>query len=205
LARLDLLARFGVELEAAESRLNLTRILAPEAFWVKHVADSLALGLVLPEVLTGDLSVADVGSGAGFPALPLAWANPRLTVTAVEARRKKAEFIAGVTTRLGLVNCRVMARQVREVGRLPGHAGAYDHVLLRAVGSPARLIRACRQLLRPAAGAAIVFYMTPESLSGELALARREAAKFGLAAHASEAVELPCAGGSRQFLILRRP
>jgi len=125
-------------------------------------------------------------------------------VTAIESNHRKANFVAAAATRLGLANLTVIPRQAREVGRFPDHAGAYDAVVLRAVGDPGRLVRDCRQLLRPTPGSRIVFYQTPETVAETQPLAQREAAKYGLTVAESAVVELPLAAGRRQFLILTR-
>ena len=204
LARLDTLSSYLEGVRAANRRLNLTRVTSPAGFWVKHVADSLAIGRVFPELLSADLRVADVGSGAGFPAVPLAWANPGLRVTAIEAREKKAKFIETEVARLGLHNCEVLAGTARQAGRLPEHAGRYDAVLFRAVGSPATLVRDSRLLLSQASGARLVFYMTPASVKDSRTVAQREAAKYKLQTVESAELELPEHGGTRQFLTLIR-
>jgi len=205
LERLAELEPFLEQLREANAHLNLTRLTSDADFWIKHVADSLAVGLAAPELLTQPLRVADVGCGAGFPAIPLAWANPGLRLTAIEARPRKAEFVESAARALGLVNLQVLARQAREVGRLPDHAGAYDAVLLRAVGPPESLIRECRGLLKPAAGARLVFYLTPTMVAESRSLVNREAHKFGLKVAESAPVELPEGAGARQFLLLARP
>jgi len=104
------------------------------------------------------------------------------------------------SAKLGLTGCAVIPLQAREVGRIPGHAGSYDAVLLRAVGNPGPLVRECRQLLKPQPGAQIVFYMTPESLEAARAVAEREARKFRLGIVESPCIELPASAGTRQFL-----
>ena len=203
--RLDLLTRFLSDLRDANAHLNLTRITADAEFWTKHVADSLAVGLAFPELLSTGLRAADVGCGAGFPAIPLAWANPALRITGIEAVQKKAAFLQAEREALGLANLAVLALQAREAGRLPEYAGTCDAVLLRAVGGPATLVRDCRQLLRPGAGARLVFYMTPATVAEARPVAAREAHKYGLEVVESACLDLPCGAGTRQFLMLVRP
>ena len=124
-----------------------------DVYWVLHVADSLSVGLAMPELLREPLTVADVGCGAGLPMLALAWANPELRLTGIEPRRRPAEFVRRQIEALGLTHCSVLARQAREAGRLPEHTGRYNVVLARAVGPAGKLIRDARRLLRAAPGA----------------------------------------------------
>ena len=199
------LRRLYEDLAAANRRDNLTALTDEREFWLKHVVDSFSLGLVVPEVFTGELAVADVGCGAGFPLLPLAWANPRLKIVGIETRRKKVAFIERETAALRLGNCHTVAMQAREAARLDEYARTFDLVLLRAVGTAAKMVRECRNLLAPPAGARMIFYKTPETAAEELPLARREAEKFDLAVSTSESFVLPADAGERQFLILARP
>jgi len=200
-----LLERFYVDLLRANRSTNLTRITSPADFWVKHVADSIAVGLVYGDILERPLKAADVGCGAGFPTVPLAWANRDLQLTAIDAAAKKAGFLGAELSDLGLGNCTVVAGQAREVARRPEFAGQFDVVLARAVAPGAKLVRECRHLLRPVPGSALFFYKTPDGVATELAATEREAGKHGLEVTVSPALELPLAAGRRQFLIVHHP
>ncbi len=198
------LEQLYADLCGANRQVNLTRLTSAEEFWVRHVADSLAIGAVLPEIFQASWRVADVGCGAGFPLLVLAWANPDLRLTGIELKQKKVDFIAAEIHGLGLSNCSVLARQVREVARRSGHREQYDLVLLRAVGTAGDYLKQCRHLLKSGGEARLVFYKTPEAILKERDLARREAEKFGLQISESAVVELPHGAGSRQFLSFHR-
>lgn len=193
--------RLYSDLMEANRRTNLTRITSEDDFWNLHVLDSLAVGLALPEVLRASLRLADVGCGAGFPLLPLAWANPLLDITGIEARGKKVEFLQAEIAALGLANAHVHQAQAREAGRTDGLGRQFDVVLLRAVGPAGKLLRACRHLLKDTIGAKIVFYKTPDAVETERPLAQREAEKFGLTFLETPPFALPGRSGQRQFLI----
>lgn len=193
------------ELQAVNDELNLTRITAPREFWTLHLADSLAAGLAAPALLRQGVTFADVGCGAGFPLLPLAWANPQAEAVGIESRQKKADAVLRFAESLGLSNVRTVPCQAREAGRKPEWAGRFDYVLLRAVGPAGRMLRDVRGLLADRPGAAVIFYKTPQAVEAELALARREAEKFKLAVETPAPFALPDAAGQRQFLLFRRP
>jgi 16S rRNA (guanine527-N7)-methyltransferase len=91
----------------------------------------------------------DVGSGAGFPALPLKLVRPDLSFTLVEASRKKATFLHHIVRRLRLAGVRVLQRRAEDVVADPGEAGAYDLALARAVASPPEVGRLVRPFLHP--------------------------------------------------------
>ena len=102
-------------------RVNLTSIREPRAIVERHFGESLFLAVHLPKAKT----VVDVGSGAGFPGLPLAVARPELTVTLVESIEKKAVFLKEASRELE--NVRV------EQGRAENLAARYDWAVCRAV------------------------------------------------------------------------
>jgi len=195
--------RLWEALVQANRSFNLTRITNEEAFWTRHVLDSLSIGRVLPDLLTKPMRVADVGCGAGFPLLVLGWANPRLTAVGVESSGRKADFVADCARELALGNVEVLAAQARESARREGLAGAFDAVVLRAVGRAGRLLRDVRGLLGEGPDPAVAFYKTPSTVAEEGPLAEREAGKFDFVVQTPDPFELPD-GSERQFLLFRR-
>lgn len=143
---------FGARLPEAE---RYTRILAGDGIergllgpgevvriWERHVLNSAAAA----ELLADESSVADVGSGAGLPGIPLALARPDLRVTLVEPLRRRADFLREVVGELGLdvavIRGRAEERSVRD------ELGEVDVVTSRAVASLDKLARWCTPLLR---------------------------------------------------------
>ena len=96
----------------AESPISLTTVREPADAVDVHIADSL-LGLLVPEVRAAS-TVADLGSGAGFPGLVLAAALPGATVTLVEGVGRKAAFLADAHHRMGLTNVEVVSSRAEE-------------------------------------------------------------------------------------------
>jgi 16S rRNA (guanine527-N7)-methyltransferase len=128
------------ELTDWNTRFNLTAIRDPEQMLRKHLLDSLA---VLP--FLGGRTVADVGTGAGFPGLPLAIADPARQYTLIEATGKKARFVSHAVERLGLTNVAVV--HARAEGWRP--PAPFDRVLARALGSLADFVRVAGHLCAP--------------------------------------------------------
>jgi len=96
------------EVLRGNSVMNLTRIVEPAAAAVQHYADSLALlAWMRSEDITAK-TMLDIGSGAGFPAFPMAIACPELSVTVIEAKKKKAAFLAEAAAALDIRNLGVV-------------------------------------------------------------------------------------------------
>lgn len=123
---------------------NLTAIRDPLAMVSHHLLDSLAVlpHLPLPEA---DARVADAGSGAGLPGIPLAVARPQWQISLVESNEKKAAFLRQAAIELGIANIEVHEGRV-EAWR---PAKAFALVISRAFAELADFIASCRHLLAP--------------------------------------------------------
>ncbi|MBD2255623.1 16S rRNA (guanine(527)-N(7))-methyltransferase RsmG [Nostoc parmelioides] len=119
-------------------QLNLTRITEPQEFWEKHLWDSLR-GVAPQQQLISSLqvgaSVIDIGTGAGFPGVPVAIIAPNSTITLVDSTRKKITFIESILKELGLTNAKTLVSRAEEIGQQPQHREQYDVALIRAVGT----------------------------------------------------------------------
>jgi len=191
-------------LQAANAKTNLTRITSPDDFWIRHVCDSLAILREIPALTHDPLRLADVGCGGGFPILPLLIVCDNLRICGIERRPRKTAFIQSALTALDLPHGSVLTAQAREAGRHPDHAAQYDYVLMRAVGTTAKMLKEVRNLA--ASKSTIVQYKTPESIETERSETLREAAKFNFTVREGEPFTLPD-GAPRAFVILtmRRP
>ena len=118
------------------ARFNLTAITDPAEIETRHFLDSLTCAQVMPpHQWRLPLRVLDIGSGAGFPALPLAIAFPRWQVTSLDATGKKIRFQQEVVTALGLDNMHPVHGRAEELIRQPGQRGRYQFVTARAVAA----------------------------------------------------------------------
>lgn len=157
------------ELVAWNERLNLTTITGYEEVQVKHFLDSLVSLPLLAEELGLPVSLhaakgqplrlVDVGSGAGFPGLPLKIAAPHLDVTLMDGTQKKVHFLQEVIARLGLASTQVVSGRAEELGRKPEHRDRYDLVTARAVAPLNVLAEYLLPLVRP--GGLAVIYKGP--------------------------------------------
>lgn len=118
----------------ANQKLNLTRITEPKEFWEKHLWDSLrGVGTLIND--SSEFKVIDIGTGAGFPGLPLAIARPDWQLTLVDSTAKKIGFIQEIAPELNLTNTHPLVSRIEEVGQDKEHRHQYDLALIRAVAS----------------------------------------------------------------------
>lgn len=122
---------------------NLTAIRDPHAMVVHHVLDSLAVVPHLP--LAEHARIADAGSGAGLPGIPLAIARPDWHVALAESSEKKAAFLRQAIIELALANVEVHEGRVEAWRPQP----LFDLVISRAFAALADFFAACRHLVRP--------------------------------------------------------
>jgi len=129
--------------------VNLTAIRDADEAWIRHVFDALTLLPLLAD-LPDAARVVDVGTGAGFPGIPLAVTTPGIHVTLLEATAKKAEFLRLAIDRLALDNAGVVNARAETAGAhdTGPHRDRYDAVLCRAVGRLAVAAELCVPLAR---------------------------------------------------------
>jgi 16S rRNA (guanine527-N7)-methyltransferase len=121
------------EMRAAAPRLRLTALTDPGAIQRRHFLEPLALLVVLEEMgLFGEAAI-DIGSGAGFPGLPIKIVRPALRLTLLEANAKRAAFLERVTQTLALAGVTVVNARAEVAGHDSQHREAYDLALARAV------------------------------------------------------------------------
>lgn len=126
-------------------RTNLTAITDPLEVEVRHFLDSLTVLQVLAGLLGSGarLRIIDVGSGAGFPGIPLKLMAPEIRLTLLEATGKKVDFLRQVVSRLGLSTTEVVYGRAEEVAHSAGQREAYDVAVARAVAPLATLAEIC--------------------------------------------------------------
>jgi 16S rRNA (guanine527-N7)-methyltransferase len=137
----DLLWRYGIMLRERNEHVNLTSIVSLEGILQLHMLDSLTL---IPHL--GDARrVIDVGTGGGFPGVPLAVASPQREFTLIDGTQKKIRFVAESIAALDIRNARAHA------ARAESYEGEknFDLAVVRAVGSLADVLHNAGHLVGP--------------------------------------------------------
>jgi 16S rRNA (guanine527-N7)-methyltransferase len=175
-------------------QFNLTRILDEREAAVKHVLDS-----VIPWRSFADSGeVYDIGTGAGFPGIPLAVVLPKVRFTLVESTGKKARFVEAAAVDLQLANVSVMPRRAEEVLRVRNNIV----ITARAVAPLEKAL----DLIGPAirVGCRALLYKGPDA-EAEIAKAAASLKRFGAEARVVDAYALPDDLGSRTLVeVVRR-
>lgn len=114
-------------------KINLTAITEPEEVFIKHFFDSLSCLKILPS--KGFFSLIDIGTGAGFPGIPLKILRPEMKLTLVESVQKKALFCKNVAHELALRDVLILNQRAEDVGQDPMHRETYDWAVARAVAA----------------------------------------------------------------------
>ncbi len=135
--QVDAFHYYETELRRWNKNINLTRILDSNDILIQHFLDSLSCLLPLHNISGkhASLKLIDVGSGAGFPGIPIAIINSNIDVTLVESREKKCMFMKQIISELGLSNARVLNERVEQLGQDHEHREHYDWAIARAVAS----------------------------------------------------------------------
>ena len=117
------------EMLRVNAYMNLTAITDVCEITVKHYADCALIAPFLPE----HAAMCDVGTGGGFPSLPIAVLRPDVRITAVDSTQKKLDYVAATAHLLGLTNLTVKASRAEELGKDPAFREQFDAVTARAV------------------------------------------------------------------------
>lgn len=166
----DLAQRFealGEALLADPLYPSVSKIFEPAEIVSRHFLDALLpISLPLPCWKQADGAILDLGTGGGFPALPLALFFPDRPVFAVDAKGKSVEFVKRIAEKLELDNLQTVLARAEEIGHEKRFRGCIDLVVCRAVASVRVLVEYCLPLVR--VGGYVLLYKGP-NLDEEIA------------------------------------
>ena len=205
-------AAFGIELTAGQAEqfntyadllvewnkvMNLTAITEPEDIVMKHFVDSLLLfnAYDVPENAT----LIDVGTGAGFPGLPVKIFRPDVRVTLLDSLQKRLNFLEAVSNTAGCETKRVHAR-AEDAGREPALRESYDVACARAVAAMPNLCDYCLPFVKKGG---VFIAMKGPGLDEELVAAERALRILGGKLESTHSFTLPD-GSERKIAVIRK-
>ena len=144
--QIDRLVDYLVLLDRWNRRMNLTALDNPDAAVDRLIVEPL---LAAPFIDVHAMTLVDIGSGGGSPAVPLKIARPDLALTMIEVKTRKAVFLREVVRHLGLTACTVESSRFEQYLARPMLAGAVDVVSIRAVRAELEQLRLFSQVLSP--------------------------------------------------------
>ena len=139
-------------------KVNLTNITDPEEFRVKHLMDSL-MCVDFPEYDAAK-SIIDVGTGGGFPGIPLAVYSPEKHFTLLDSLNKRLKIIGELSSELGITNIDLLHARAEDAARDPKHREKYDLCVSRAVSNLSTLAEYCLPFIRK--GGYLMAYKGPD-------------------------------------------
>lgn len=189
---------------AGNRQINLTRITEPEEFWEKHLWDSLR-GIAPKQIFIPGIDrgkrIIDIGTGAGFPGLPIALIFPNSQVTLLDSTGKKITFIETVLSALALNNTKTLLGRAEEIGQQYEHRQNYDVAVIRAVGNVSVCAEYSLPLVRKG-GLAIIYRGTWSEAENESLETAVE--QLGGVVELIEEFSTPLSNSMRHCLYLRK-
>lgn len=184
--------------------MNLTAITDPEEFALKHFADSLSLIPAVPElkyISEKPVTMVDVGTGAGFPSVPLKIAYPNIQLTLLDSLNKRISFLNNVISTLGLENVTTIHARAEEGGRRKDLRDTFELVTSRAVANLSTLTEYCLPYAK--VGGLFVSYKSG-NIDEELESAERAIKLLGGKLEDVIHFQLADTDNSRSFVLIRK-
>ncbi len=195
--QIEQFASYSAMLIDWNKKFNLTAIVDPQEIAVKHFLDSLTI-LNFHDVCLG-AQVVDVGTGAGFPGIPLKIARPDISLVLLDSLRKRTQFLQAVVEQLSLAAVTVIHGRAEEAGHDEKYRAAFDLAVSRAVAPLATLAEYCLPFVR--LGGYFIALKGPD-ISGELADAQTAITMLGGNNHGARTFSLPVSGDARSLVFI---
>ena len=197
--KLSKLIRFYELIIEKNKVMNLTAITDGEEFVIKHFADSLAVINFIS--LTPGMKAADLGTGGGFPGVPLAVFYPEVRFVLIDSVKKKLNFISEAAEELEITNIETLHGRAEDIGHSKEHREKYDLVFSRAVSNMSTLAELALGLVK--SGGQFIAYKSGNS-EAEIEEARKAVKLMGGELYSETSVLLPNSDIKRNFYFIRK-
>jgi len=177
-------------------KINLTAIVEDKEIILKHFADSLS---ILPYI-KGIRSIIDVGTGAGFPGIPLKIALPDIDVVLLDSLEKRIGFLNTVIGHLGLSGISAVHMRAEDAGISPEYRESFDAATARAVASMPVLLEYCLPLVKTGG----IFIAMKGSISEEISSSKKALEVLGGEIEEAKEFTLPGSDIKRSIIVVRK-
>ncbi|MBM7648142.1 16S rRNA (guanine527-N7)-methyltransferase [Bacillus ectoiniformans] len=198
-AQLDQYETYYKLLVEWNEKMNLTAITDQEEVYLKHFFDSLSAAFYVD--FTKEMSVCDVGAGAGFPSIPLKIAFPNLRVTIVDSLNKRITFLDHLAKELKLDHVRFCHDRAETFGKNPDHREQYDLVTARAVARMSVLSELCLPLVKKGG---LFVAMKAATAEEELQQGNKAIKVLGGKLEETHSFQLPMEESDRNIMVIRK-
>ena len=193
---------YGRLLVEWNQKMNLTAITEEGEIIRKHFVDSISLVKAFPGQLgEGELRLMDVGTGAGFPGIPLKILFPHWKVDLLDSLNKRIRFLEEVSGQLGLKGIRAFHGRAEDYGKNPQFRQGYDLCVSRAVANLSSLSEYCLPFVKT--GGFFISYKSDE-VEEELKAAKRAVSMLGGEIERVEKFSLPGGDDLRSLVVIRK-
>ncbi|GAB6179187.1 16S rRNA (guanine(527)-N(7))-methyltransferase RsmG [Desulfotomaculum defluvii] len=180
-------------------KINLTAITEPREVAVKHFIDSLTCLNTIQ--ITPHAKILDIGTGAGFPGIPLKIFRPDLSITLMDSLNKRVTFLNEVINNLGLTEIRALHDRAEDFGQKKEHREKYDYVISRAVARLAVLSEYCLPCVK--LGGYFISQKGPDIVD-ELNEAKKAIHILGGSLENTHKLELPIIKDGRSLIVIKK-
>ncbi|NMA15233.1 MAG: 16S rRNA (guanine(527)-N(7))-methyltransferase RsmG [Clostridia bacterium] len=197
--KIEKLTMYKYLLLSWNEHVNLTAILEPEEVAIKHFIDSLALSCFID--FKNDQKMIDVGSGAGFPGLPLKIVFPEVNVTLLDSLQKRCDFLLQLVSKLNLTGIQVVHGRAEEKGQDILMREEFDFAIARAVTQLPVLVEYCLPFVKKGG---LFFAFKGPGVEKELESAQKAISLLGGLVREVKKYRLPVSGEERSLVIIEK-
>ncbi|MEA2087574.1 MAG: 16S rRNA (guanine(527)-N(7))-methyltransferase RsmG [Candidatus Caldatribacteriota bacterium] len=183
-------------------KINLTSLKTPREIISKHFLDSISCIEVMDKYVDIEgISIIDVGTGAGFPGIPIKIVYPSISLSLLEARKKKTIFLEKIVEEMNFQQVEILNGRAEVFGKCPDHREKYDIVLSRAVALLSTLSEYCLPLVRVGG-----FFIAQKgrSYKEEINKALRTIPLLGGELIGVENIQIPFINQERHLLVIKK-